>query len=171
MAGPEEQMGDNVESMMEGNGAAEPEGLSGGDDGGNDGVAANAENFQSGGAARKVKGGKRLSSGKYKMKDGKTYKMLEGSRAQVWHGTAHHTSGGLTKKDLVMNKAGRIVSKKKHATAKKSNPLKSRGLYAKKGTFGPNKTGKKSSKKSSKKSAKRSRKGKKSAKRSRRSRK
>ena len=23
-----------------------------------------------------------------------------GSRAQVWHGTAHHTSGGLTKKHL-----------------------------------------------------------------------
>jgi hypothetical protein len=41
-----------------------------------------------------------------------------GSRAKVWHGTAHHTSGGLTKKDLMKNKHGEIVSKKKHAKAK-----------------------------------------------------
>jgi hypothetical protein len=42
-----------------------------------------------------------------------------GSRAQVMHGTAHHTSGGLTKKDLKYNKAGRIVSKKKSSTMKR----------------------------------------------------
>jgi hypothetical protein len=36
-----------------------------------------------------------------------------GSRAQVMHGTAHHTTGGLTKADLKMNKWGRIVSRKK----------------------------------------------------------
>ena len=42
-----------------------------------------------------------------------------GSRAQVWHGTAKKTSGGLLKSDLMMNKAGRIVSKAKHFTAKK----------------------------------------------------
>lgn len=35
-----------------------------------------------------------------------------GSRAQVWHGTAKKTSGGLTKSDLVKNKHGRIVSRK-----------------------------------------------------------
>jgi hypothetical protein len=34
----------------------------------------------------------------------------EGSRAEVWHGTARHTSGGLEKKDLMMNRHGRIVS-------------------------------------------------------------
>ena len=33
-----------------------------------------------------------------------------GSRAQVMHNTAHHTSGGLTKRDLKYNKWGRIVS-------------------------------------------------------------
>ena len=34
-----------------------------------------------------------------------------GSRLQVWRGVAHHTSGGLTKKDLKYNsKTGRIVS-------------------------------------------------------------
>ena len=42
-----------------------------------------------------------------------------GSRAQVWHGNAHHTSGGLYKKDLKKNKAGRIVSKKASAHSKK----------------------------------------------------
>lgn len=39
-----------------------------------------------------------------------------GSRAQVFHGTAKHTSGGLTKSDL-MKKNGRIVSKKQSAAA------------------------------------------------------
>lgn len=38
-----------------------------------------------------------------------------GSRAQVWHGTATHTAGGLTKEKLMMNKRGRIVSKARHA--------------------------------------------------------
>ncbi len=39
-----------------------------------------------------------------------------GSRAQVWHGNAKHTSGGLTKSMLMKNqKTGRIVSKAKHA--------------------------------------------------------
>jgi hypothetical protein len=49
-----------------------------------------------------------------------------GSRAQVWHGTAKHTSGGLTKSDL-MKSHGRIVSKKKHHAAKKENRLKKYG--------------------------------------------
>ena len=35
-----------------------------------------------------------------------------GTRAQVWHGNAKHTSGGLIKSDLMQNRAGRIVSKK-----------------------------------------------------------
>ena len=43
-----------------------------------------------------------------------------GSRAQVMHGTARKTSGGLLKKDLTYNKSGAIVSKKKSITAKKS---------------------------------------------------
>ena len=50
---------------------------------------------------------------------GKKYKMLVGSRAQVWNGTALKTSygrAGLKRSDLVMNKWGRIVSKKKHKT-------------------------------------------------------
>ena len=42
-----------------------------------------------------------------------------GSRAQVMHGNAHHTSGGLTKSDLTYNKQGRIVSKRKQALGSK----------------------------------------------------
>jgi hypothetical protein len=42
-----------------------------------------------------------------------------GSKAQVWHGTAKHTSGGLTKKDLMRHK-GRIISRRKHAIGKKA---------------------------------------------------
>lgn len=59
-----------------------------------------------------------------------------GSKAQVFHGTAKHTSGGLTKKDLVKNKHGRIVSRKKMALGKKAlKHLVKAGYKAKKGTF------------------------------------
>jgi hypothetical protein len=63
-------------------------------------------------------------------------KMTVGSRAQVWHGTAKHTSGGLTKTQLMMNKSGRIVSRKKHASAKRDNRLVKAGYRTKKGHFG-----------------------------------
>lgn len=75
------------------------------------------------------------SRGVYDIK-GKSYKLLEGSRAQVYHKTAFKTSGGLIKKDLIMNKNGRIVSIKKHKTAKKEKRLEKAGYYAKKGKFG-----------------------------------
>ena len=56
-----------------------------------------------------------------------------GSRAQVYHGTAMYTSGGLTKKDLTMSKRGEIVSKRKQTLAKKkSNPLSKYITLAKK---------------------------------------
>lgn len=42
-----------------------------------------------------------------------------GSRVQVMNGTAKKTSGGLTKNDLMLNKWGRIVSKKRYEAAKK----------------------------------------------------
>jgi hypothetical protein len=70
------------------------------------------------------------------MISGKSYKELFGSRAQVHNGTAYKTTGGLTKKDLVMNKWGRVVSEKKHKTAKKEKRLQKYGFFAKKGTFG-----------------------------------
>ena len=59
-----------------------------------------------------------------------------GTRAQVWHGTAKHTSGGLTKSNLMQNKSGRIVSRAKHNTAKKEMRLVKYGYGTKKGEFG-----------------------------------
>lgn len=50
-------------------------------------------------------------------------KTLRGSRAQVMHGTAEKTVGGLTKSDLKYNSAGRIVSKKKSQTMKRKMDL------------------------------------------------
>ena len=71
--------------------------------------------------------------------NGKRYAVLVGSRRQVLNGTAYKTSygkGGLKKDQLVLNKHGRIVSKKKHKTAKRENRLKKHGWTAKKGKFG-----------------------------------
>jgi hypothetical protein len=87
----------------------------------------------------------RSSNGKYVVK-GNNYEMLIGTRAQVWHGTAHKTSGGLVKSDLIQNKAGRIVSKAKHFTAKKEKRLVKAGYGTKKGKFGFVKLGKTKSK-------------------------
>jgi hypothetical protein len=68
--------------------------------------------------------------------EGKKYKELFGSREQVWNGTAYKTSGSLRKRDLVMNKWGRIVSADKFKTAKKERRLEKYGYFAKKGKFG-----------------------------------
>lgn len=66
----------------------------------------------------------------------KTYDILIGTRAQVWHGTAYKTSGGLKKAHLMQNKSGRIVSEKKHFTAKRDNRLVKSGFGTKRGKFG-----------------------------------
>jgi hypothetical protein len=59
-----------------------------------------------------------------------------GSKTQVFHGTAKHTSGGLHRKDLMKTKNGRIVSRRKHAAGKKAiKNLRKLGYIAKKGTF------------------------------------
>ena len=59
-----------------------------------------------------------------------------GSRSQVMHGTAHRTSGGLCKNDLMYNKNGRIVSRKASRAGKKAlSHLVKAGYKAKKGTF------------------------------------
>ena len=58
-----------------------------------------------------------------------------GSKLLVFRGEAKHTSGGLTKKDLMRHK-GRIISRKKHAAGKKAiRHLRQLGYIAKKGTF------------------------------------
>ena len=73
-------------------------------------------------------------------KNGKFYKVWRatgpGARRQVWNGTAYQTDSGLKKSDLIKNKRGRLVSAKKHRTAKKENRLKKHGWTAKKGEFG-----------------------------------
>jgi hypothetical protein len=77
----------------------------------------------------------RAADGHYHI-NGKSYKELFGSRIQVWNGTAYKTEGGLLRSDLMMNKWNRIVSAKKHATAKKEKRLEKYGYFAKKGKFG-----------------------------------
>ena len=59
-----------------------------------------------------------------------------GTKAMVFHGTAKHTAGGLTRKDLVRNKRGRIVSRKQAAAGKKAfTRLAKAGYKPKKGKF------------------------------------
>ena len=43
----------------------------------------------------------------------KQYQLLEGTRQEVWDGKAYKTSGGLLKHNLIINKLGNIVSKRK----------------------------------------------------------
>ena len=87
---------------------------------------------QSGGA-KAAKSRKAAKSAKKTRKAGKTPAV--GSKAQVFHGSAKHTSGGLTKSDLMKHK-GRIVSRKKHALGKKAfKNLVKAGYKPKKGTF------------------------------------
>jgi hypothetical protein len=58
-----------------------------------------------------------------------------GSKLLVFRGLAKHTSGGLTKRDLMRHK-GRIISRKKHAAGLKAiKHLKKLGFVARRGTF------------------------------------
>lgn len=77
-----------------------------------------------------------------------------GSRAEVFHGTSKKTSGGLEKKDLMKNKHGEIVSRKKHLTAKKEKRLEKFGYFTQKGKFGFVKKDKKGARKSRKSKSK-----------------
>ena len=51
--------------------------------------------------------------------DDQVYTKRKGNRREVMDGIAHHTSGGLVRDDLMYNKRGRIVSKKRHELGKK----------------------------------------------------
>ena len=95
------------------------------------------------------------ADGKYHVK-GKSYTLLKGSRAQVWHGTAFKTAGGLEKKDLLMNKNGRVVSLSKHKHEKKVDRLGELGIKAVKGKFGPTKKADSKGSKKNKRTRKRS---------------
>jgi hypothetical protein len=58
-----------------------------------------------------------------------------GSRIEVIHGNADHTTGGLTKSDLKVNKRGAIVSVKQSARASREKRLEKSGYKTKKGEF------------------------------------
>jgi len=64
-----------------------------------------------------------------------------GSRAQVMHGNAKMTGGGLKKKDLTYNNAGKIVSRRMSRIAKKEMRLQKAGYVTTKGVFGVKKVG------------------------------
>jgi hypothetical protein len=55
--------------------------------------------------------------------DGNIYETLTGSRTDVFEGKSYKTTGGLTKSDLIINKYGKILSRKKSISEKISNRL------------------------------------------------
>tara|TARA_B100001093_G_scaffold510501_1_gene576504 strand:- start:65 stop:394 length:330 start_codon:yes stop_codon:yes gene_type:complete len=87
----------------------------------------------------------------HKGKDGKyhigshNYENLEGSRAQVWHGNAYKTPGGLKRDELKMHR-GRIISKKKSELAKSQKHLSGHLQPKGSGKFGTVKKAKKGKK-------------------------
>ena len=55
--------------------------------------------------------------------DGNIYETLIGSRTNVFHSKSYKTTGGLKKSDLIINKYGKILSRKKSIEGKISNRL------------------------------------------------
>ena len=109
---------------------------------------------------------KRTADGKISV-NGKKFESLVGSRRQVWNGTAYKTGHGkkaLTRKHLMMNKRGNIVSVKRSKTAKRKGNL---GVFIKLAKARKGKTFKKMTK-SMIKSRKSKRKTRKSKRKSRR---
>ena len=53
--------------------------------------------------------------------DGNEYEILRGTREEVWHGKSYQTTGGVPKSGLIINKAGKIVSKAKSVEGHKNN--------------------------------------------------
>ena len=70
-------------------------------------------------AAKVPRASKKKVSRKVNKRVAKKQKIRIGSMRRVFSGTCDRTSGGLTKKDLMKNKRGRVVSKKAHASHKK----------------------------------------------------
>lgn len=67
---------------------------------------------QTGGKKKKTT--KKTTKKKTKTADGQTKIKTVGSRREVWEGKAKRTSGHLTKANLILNSAGRPVSKAQH---------------------------------------------------------
>ena len=62
--------------------------------------------------------------------------LRQGTRAQVMHGTALKTTGGLRRNDLKYNKQRKIVSRVLSTKAKKDKRLERAGWTVRKGEFG-----------------------------------
>jgi len=59
------------------------------------------------------------------------YQKCFGSRQEVWNGHAYKTTGELTKSDLIINKSGKIISKKKFIQEKEFNRFETVNLLKK----------------------------------------
>jgi hypothetical protein len=70
--------------------------------------------------------------------NGVDYKLLEGTRQEVWDGIAYQTSGVLHKHDLIINKLGKIVSKKKCIQETIDNKFVKYGIIKPKNNPDPN---------------------------------
>jgi hypothetical protein len=77
-----------------------------------------------------IKNIKRGKDGNYYIND-KVYKKLTGPREEVYNEIAYKTTGGLTKDDLVINRRGNLVSKKKCIQETKINRLEAFNLKKK----------------------------------------
>ena len=82
---------------------------------------------------REEKRNNRVSGGA--KKSGEKRKLIIGTRLQVYRGDRLKTVGGLYKKDIVMNKWGRLVSRKMSERAKREKRLVKAGFIPKKGVF------------------------------------
>ena len=83
-----------------------------------------------------VKRHHKSEDGKYHIKN-HTFSHLTGSRAEVMHGTAYKTAGGLTKVHLKYNKHGHIVSRAKSRRGPMLlKRLTDKGYFTRKGHFG-----------------------------------
>ena len=87
------------------------------------------ENYEE--SINKIKNAKKEKDGNYNIND-KVYKTIIGTREEVYKEISYKTTGGLTKDDLLLNKNGKIVSKKKCILETKINRLEAVNLKKKK---------------------------------------
>ena len=87
------------------------------------------ENYEE--SINKIKNAKKEKDGNYNIND-KVYKTLIGTREEVYKEISYKTTGGLTKDDLLVNKNGKIVSKKKCILETQINRLEAVNLKKKK---------------------------------------
>lgn len=69
--------------------------------------------------------------------DGNIYGTLTGSRTDVHDGKSYRTSGGLTKSDFIINKSGKIVSRRKSMEETRSNKFEKINQLKSKGEIPP----------------------------------